>query len=203
MRPPDETDAASGKRLSLLASIVESSDDAIIAKTLDGIITSWNPAAEKMYGYSSEEMIGKSISVITHGDRPDEMSVILGKIRDGQRFEHYETVRVRKDGVALPVSLTVSPIHDADGAVVGASSIAHDITDRKRIEAKFEGLLEAAPDAMVGVDRTGVIRFVNRQMELLFGYGRDELVGKPIDEDARLLGEPLQLQQRARPLSGM
>jgi len=131
MRPRGGTDAAQA-RLNLLASIVECSGDAIIAKDLDGIITSWNASAEKMYGYSSEEAIGKIITLILPKDRPDEMAVILRKIRDGQRLEHYETLRVRKDGTAIPVSLTVSPIRDADGAIIGASSIAHDIIDRKR-----------------------------------------------------------------------
>lgn len=149
-RPQNETDAVRFVRLSHRASIVESSDDAIIAKSLEGIITSWNPVAEKLYSYSSEEIIGKPITLIIHEDRPDEMSVILGKNRAGQRLEHYETVRVRKDGTAMPVSLTVSPIHDADGAVIGASSIARDITDRKKIEVKFDGLLGAAPDCHGG-----------------------------------------------------
>ena len=177
MRPPDETDAASGERLSLLASIVESSGVAIIAKTLDGIITSWNPAAEKMYGYSSEEMIGKSISVMTHGDRSDEMSVILGKIRDGQRFEHLETVRVRKDGVAIPVSLTVSPIHNADGAVVAASSIARDVTEQKQASQYARSLIEASLDPLVTISVEGKITDVNEATIKVTGVAREGLVG--------------------------
>src|SRR6266545_1819916 len=111
-------------RTSLLASIVNSSDDAIISKTLDGVITSWNRAAEQIYGYSAKEIIGKPIALLLHADRPDEMEVILDKIRRGERVEHYETVRVRKDGRQISVSLIVSPMHDDDGSMIGVSTIA-------------------------------------------------------------------------------
>lgn len=182
-RPPETpvTSGAPDARQSLLAAIVDSSDDAIISKTLDGRITSWNAAAEAMYGYTAQEAIGRSVSLIMPADRVGEMDAILGRIRAGGRVEHHETVRVRKDGRAVPVSLTVSPLHDAGGGPVGASSIARDITERKKTQAKFEGLLEAAPDAMVGVHRDGTIAFVNHQAEALFGYDRHELLDRPIE----------------------
>jgi PAS domain S-box-containing protein len=117
-----------------LAAIVESSDDAIVSKTLDGIITSWNPAAEKLFGYSSEEIVGRPIAALAPLDRENEMPAILERIRRGEKVDHFETVRRRKDGSLVDVSLTVSPIHDEKGRIVGASKIARDITARKQAE---------------------------------------------------------------------
>src|SRR5512132_2148500 len=117
---PNETEAP----LALLASIVDSSDDAIVSKTLDGTVTSWNRAAEKIYGYSAQEIVGKSFGILIHSDHGEELQTILKEIRAGHRVEHYETDRVRKDGRTISVSLTVSPIHDPSGKVIGASSIA-------------------------------------------------------------------------------
>ena len=120
-----------GETLSRMAAIIESSDDAIIGKTLDGIVTSWNPAAERMYGYSAAEVIGRSVSLLIPPERPDELQHILEKIRHGERVDHVETLRMRKDGRLIHVSLSVSPIMDATGEIVGASTIARDITERK------------------------------------------------------------------------
>src|SRR6266542_5321537 len=138
MRKPEIRDgkhgrarAAAGASTTLLASIVSSSDDAIDSKTLDGTITSWNPAAERMYGYSAEEILGKNISMLSHPDRPEEMDEILERIRKGERVEHYETVRIRKDGRRISISLSVSPILDDACKVLGVSSIARDITERR------------------------------------------------------------------------
>src|SRR5258708_38107495 len=114
----------------LLASIVDSSEDAITAKTTDGIVTSWNRGAERVYGYSAEEILGKPVAVLIPPDRPDDMDGILAKVRNGERVEHYETVRLRKDGKLIDISLTVSPIYDSTGILTGVSSIARDITDR-------------------------------------------------------------------------
>jgi PAS domain S-box-containing protein len=119
--------------LAFAASIVESSDDAIIGKTLDGMITSWNAGAERLYGYTAREVIGRWPVGITIPE--DELPKILKRIRRGERVEHYETVGVRKDGRRVHVSVTVSPIRDAHGTIVGASSIARDITHRKEAEA--------------------------------------------------------------------
>ena len=117
-----------------LASIVESSDDAIVGKDLDGIIRTWNRGAERLFGYKAEEVIGKSIDILIPPDRLDEEPGILARVRRGDRVDHYETVRRRKDGCLIDVSLTVSPMRDAKGTIVGASKIARDITDRKRAE---------------------------------------------------------------------
>jgi PAS domain S-box-containing protein len=129
-RARDDAFAASRR----LASIVESTDDAIVAKDLQSVILAWNPAAERMFGYTADEAIGKSIRIIIPQDRQDEESAVLDRIRRGERVSHYETIRCRKDGSCLPISLTVSPIRDERGVVVGASKIARDITERKRSE---------------------------------------------------------------------
>lgn len=126
---PDHTKSTNSNDLMIqMAAIVEHSDDAIIGATLDGVITSWNQAAERIYGYSSREMIGNSVGLLSPDDRAGEIEVILAKIRTGQHVGHFETRRVRKDATAITVSLTISPIRDAHGATVGASSIAHQVT---------------------------------------------------------------------------
>jgi PAS domain S-box-containing protein len=122
----------------LLAAIVESSDDAIASKTLDGVVTSWNPAAERLFGYAAAEIIGRPISVLAAPGREAEMPMILGRIRRGERVEHFDTVRRRKDGGLVEVSLTVSPVRDRRGRIVGASKIARDITGQKRAERERE-----------------------------------------------------------------
>ena len=128
-----------------LAAIVEFSDDAIVSKTLDGIITSWNPAAERLFGYTLEEVIGRPISILAAPGRENEMPAILERIRRGEKIEHFETVRRRKDGSLIDVSLTVSPIRDQRGRIVGASKIARDITERKRSRAGPVGERGALP----------------------------------------------------------
>ena len=126
--------AQAHKIQSHLAAIVESSDDAIISKTLDGVISTWNQGAERIFGYAAEEVIGKPITLLIPPTHIDEEPVILQKLRRGERIDHYETVRKRKDGVLINVSLTVSPIRDENGSIIGASKIARDITQRKRAE---------------------------------------------------------------------
>jgi PAS domain S-box-containing protein len=124
----------------LLASIIETSDDAILSKDLNGIITSWNRGAERVFGYTAEEMVGKPIMMLIPADRHDEEREILAKMRRGEHVEHYETVRQRKDGSLVDISLAVSPVKDATGRVVGASKIARDITERRQAEARQEFL---------------------------------------------------------------
>jgi PAS domain S-box-containing protein len=125
----------------LLASIVESSDDAIVSKTVDGIIQTWNASAERLFGYTAAEAIGRHITIIIPPDRQDEEKEILGRIRAGERVEHFETVRLRKDGQHIHISLTISPVFDESGKVVGASKTARDITDRKKAEEKIHSLV--------------------------------------------------------------
>jgi PAS domain S-box-containing protein len=125
------------KATGLLAAIVDSSDDAIVSKTLDGIITSWNAGAERLFGYTASEAVGQHISLIIPVNRKNEETVIIERIRKGERIEHFDTVRVRKDETLLDISLTISPVRDASGKIVGASKIARDITQRKRIEREL------------------------------------------------------------------
>jgi PAS domain S-box-containing protein len=127
-----------------IASIVESSDDAIITKDLDGIITSWNQGAEQIFGYTAEEAIGKPVTMLIPPERRNEEPRILQRIRDGERIEHYETVRMRKDGNQIHISLTVSPLKNSAGAIIGASKIARNITERKRSEAQITVLAREA-----------------------------------------------------------
>jgi PAS domain S-box-containing protein len=124
-----------------LASIVESSDDAIVSKDLDGVITTWNRGAERLFGYTAEEVIGKSITILIPADQRDEEPSILRRIRAGERIEHYETKRRRKDGSLIDISLSVSPMRDGSGKIVGASKIARDIGERKEAEAQRDLLV--------------------------------------------------------------
>ena len=123
-----------------LAAIVEASDDAIVSKTLDGVIRSWNAGAERLFGYAAKEAVGRPITLIIPPERQDEEHEIIARIRGGERVEHFETVRVSKQGRRIDISLTVSPIRDSAGCVIGASKIARDITDRKRTGARTNSL---------------------------------------------------------------
>ena len=120
-----------------LAAIVQSSDDAIVSKDLNGVITSWNKGAERIFGYTAEEAIGRPITIVIPPDRQDEEPMILERIKRGQRIDHYETVRQRKHGNLIDISLTISPIENNQGKIVGASKIARDITERKRSDAQL------------------------------------------------------------------
>jgi PAS domain S-box-containing protein len=174
--------------LTEFAAIVESSSDAIMSRTLDDIITSWNEGAERMLGYTLGEIIGQSASIIIPADRAHELKPILKRLRRGETIEPLETVRVRKDGRRLDVSLTLSPIKNEASRITGVSAIMRDISERKRVEeslraseAKFRGYVESAPDAVVIVDQRGEILLANRQTERLFGYPRAELHGQPME----------------------
>ncbi|MCC6178894.1 MAG: PAS domain S-box protein [Chloroflexi bacterium] len=145
---------AGGTHESYLAAIVESSEDAIVGKDLDAIITSWNPGAERLYGYSASEAIGRSMSTIVPPERPDELPAIMERLRRGERVAHYETVRVRKDGARLNVSVSIAPIRNADGTVVGAASITRDVTVRRRFEDERAALLAREQESRARAERT-------------------------------------------------
>ncbi len=166
---------------SRLAAIIESATDAIIGKDLDGRIQSWNPAAERLFGYTADEAIGQHIALIIPDEHQAEETTIMEHIRHGERVEPYESVRRHKNGRSIDVWLTVSPVRDALGQVIGASKIVADITNRKRAEKQLRGLLESAPDAMVIVNDQGRIILVNSQTENLFGYTRQELLDQPVE----------------------
>jgi len=168
-----------------LASIIACSDDAIVGKTMEGIITSWNAGAERIFGYTPKEAVGQPVTMLVPADRPNEVPRMLECLKRGETVEHFETVRVRKDGKAVQIEVTVSPIRDALERIVGASTIGRDISVRKaaekhlvQMEARYRGLLEAAPDAMVVVNQAGEIVLLNLQAEKQFGYRRDELIGQ-------------------------
>lgn len=166
-----------------LAAIVESSDDAILSKDPDGIIQSCNAAGERMFGYSAAELVGKPVRMLIPAERQHEEDEILARIRRGERIDHFETVRLTKDGRCIDVSLTVSPIRDAAGHVIGASKIVRDITDDKRAraaQAYLAAIVESSEDAILSKDLDGVIRSCNARAEQLFGYERRELVGQSI-----------------------
>ena len=171
----------SEQRLRWLASIVESSDDAIVSKNLDGIITSWNSGAERVFGYSASEAIGQPITLVIPEDRQSEEREILTRIRRGERIDHFETVRQRKNGSLIVVSLTVSPVKDANGKIVGASKIARDITEQKRNQEQIRdfGSGGRAPQQELTRERTG-----NRQsfsVELPRGLKESDLRAHPSD----------------------
>jgi len=166
-----------------LAKIVDSSDDAIVSKDLNGTILSWNIAAERMFGYSADEAIGRSIRMIIPADRQSEEDFVLGQVRAGQAVRHYETIRQRKDGTQIPISLTVSPIYDDSGRVIGASKIARDITDRKdadRTLKRLAAVVESSDDAIVAKDLNSTIISWNRAAERMFGYTAEEAIGHSV-----------------------
>jgi len=148
----------------LLAAIVEDSADAILSKTLDGIITSWNHAAELMYGYTPEEMIGRSVTTLLPPDRPEEVTHILSRLKRGERIFHYETARMTKSGQKLDVALTISPIRNGEGHLVGASTIARDITGQKQAE---EALRKAEKLALAGRMAATVAHEINNPLEAI------------------------------------
>ena len=184
-----------------LAAIVESSDDAIISKDLNGIVKSWNQAAERIFGYTAEEIIGKSITLIIPPHLHSDELMILEKIRAGQRIEHFQTVRMRKDGGLLDVSLTISPVKDRDGKVIGASKIARDITWEKKTEQaaqRLAAIVESSDDAIVSKDLNGIVMTWNKAAERIFGYKAEEIIGRSIttiippelyDDEPRILAK--------------
>ena len=165
-----------------MTAIVENSDDAIISKTRDGIITSWNRAAERLYGYSSEEIIGKSIELLSPQDRTGEMNTILARVRAGRHVDHLETVRIRKDRTAITVSLSVSPIRDADGAIIGASTITGDVSEARAAFESARSMIESSLDALVAISPEGRITDVNEATVKVTGIPREELIGTAFSE---------------------
>jgi PAS domain S-box-containing protein len=166
-----------------LAAIVASSDDAIISKDLTGIVTSWNAAAERMFGYTATEAVGRSITLIIPEERLGEEDFVLSRVRAGLGIEHFETVRRRKDGTLIDVSITVSPIRAADGTIIGVSKSARDISALKRMEReafRLAAIVESSDDAIVSKDLDGIIQTWNPAAQRMFGYTPEEAIGRPI-----------------------
>ena len=177
--------------LSQLASIVESSDDAIVGKTLDGKIVSWNAGAERIYGYSAIEVVGKPVSILAPDEQRDEVPEILKRLSRDERIHHYETVRVRKGGQRINVSVTISPVKDAEGMIIGASAIARDITERKRVEERlqeseshFRSLVHDAPYGIYRITLDGRLLQVNPALVKMLGYeSEEELMRCDVEKD--------------------
>jgi PAS domain S-box-containing protein len=212
-----------------LAAIVTSSDDAILGKTLDGVITSWNEGATRIFGYTAEETLGRPVSMLAwSAEEEARIQMFLEQLRRGGRVDHFEAARRHKSGRKIVVSLSLSPIVDEDGAIIGIAKIARDITERKQADEKlaqneermrelideraqaqaemlaerrFRELLEHAPDAIVQVDRSGAIVIANATAETMFGYTRDDLLGSGVDllvPDAQKAGHSAKREGFAR-----
>ena len=171
------------QKQAMLAAIVVTSDDAIISKTLQGIITSWNYSAERIFGYSEAEAIGKHISLIIPPDRLDEENYIISRIAAGNKIEHFETIRQMKDGSKIPVSVSVSPIIDANGNVIGASKIARNISEQQKAlekQATLAAIIDTSDDCILSKTLDGNITSWNKAAERMFGYTEKEVLGKHI-----------------------
>ena len=169
--------------LARLGAIVESSDDAMVGKTLDGVITSWNRSAEKIFGYTADEAMGQHITFIIPTDRYSEEDHIIGKIRAGERVEQFQTVRQRKDGSLVELSVSVSPIRDETGRIVGASKVARDISHvraAERASAYLAAIIDSSDDAIISKNLNSVITSWNRSAERIFGYSAEDAIGQSI-----------------------
>lgn len=170
-----------------LAAIFESSDDSIVGIDLSGVVTTWNPAAERIFGYTAQEMAGQPITRIIPPELAAEETVILERARRGEGIGHYRTTRRRKDDTLIPISLTISPIRDNQGKIVGLSKIAHDLTEVAQVrqdvlsrEALLQSILDTVPDALVVIDERGRIQSFSSAAERLFGFSRNEAVGQNV-----------------------
>ncbi|WP_316813770.1 PAS domain S-box protein [Pedobacter heparinus] len=171
------------ERSAMLAAIVDSSDDAIISKDLNGFVTSWNAAAERIFGYSAAEMIGTSITKLIPTDRTEEESLILSKLRRGERVQYFHTKRLTKSGALIDVSLTISPVKDQKGSIIGVSKIARDITDLIEAEkqsAMLSAIVSYSDDAIISKDLNSIVTSWNNAAERIFGYTAAEMIGQSI-----------------------
>jgi PAS domain S-box-containing protein len=166
-----------------LAAMVQSADDAIIGKTIRGIVQTWNPGAERLYGYTSEDMVDQDMTILLPPDRRDEEAFILARIARGERVDHFDTVRRRKDGQLINVSVAISPIRDKNGLVIGASHVARDITAGAEFQlarARLAAIVESSDDAIISKNLQGVVQTWNRGAERVYGYSAVEMVGRPM-----------------------
>ena len=167
----------------LLSAIVESSDDAIISKDLNNTVTSWNRSAERMFGYSAVEILGRSITILVPPDRIHEVEDFLKEIKSGDRVNHFETVRLRKDGREIDVSVSVSPVYSASGRFVGASEVARDISETKRasvVDLLLASIVSSSDDAIISKNLDGIITSWNAGAERIFGYRAEEIIGQSV-----------------------
>jgi len=199
----------------MLAALVESSEDAIISKNLQSIVQTWNRGAERIFGYTADEIVGQSITTLIPEHLLSEEDDIIARLKKGERIEHYETLRRRKDGQLINVSITVSPVYDDTGALVGGSKIARDITNQTKISkerAMLAAIVESSEDGIASKDLNGIVQTWNKSMERIFGYTAEEMLGTPItilvppempDEETHILaklrrGEKIQHYETVR-----
>ena len=183
-----------------LAAVVASSDDAIISKNLRGIITSWNKGAEELFGYVEDEVLGRSVTLLIPDDRAEEEPEILKRLARGETIDHLETIRRHKSGRLLDVSLSIAPLYNDDGFVVGASKTARDTTRQHQTEidlARLAAIIESSSDAIISKDLNGIIQSWNPGAQQIFGYTAEEVIGQPVtilmpqdrvDEEPGILG---------------
>ena len=194
-RPPasslDPQDAA-------LAAIVRSSQDAVISKTLDGIITEWNDGAAAIYGYPPQDMIDRNIDVMIPPEALEQERDRRARVAAGSAESGIHCTRLRADGKPVDVVMSISPVRDHRGQVVGIATISRPVSEDERSDARFRALLEAAPDAIVGVDSTGRIAVVNAEAGRIFGYSREEMIGSPVE---MLLPDAARAAHRRAPAS--
>lgn len=187
------------EKQAILSSIIETSEDAIISKSLDGIITSWNIGAERMFGYSANEAIGQPITILISKDRLNEEDYIISCIKNGERIQHYQTIRISKTGKEIPISLTVSPVKNKEGKITGISKIARNISLEKQAAEKqaiLASIVESSDDAIISKNLDGMISSWNTGAQKIFGYSEEEVIGKHIsilipayrlDEETRII----------------
>jgi PAS domain S-box-containing protein len=186
--------SAEGSSL-LLDAIIAFSDDAVITKNLDGIITSWNPGAERIFGYTSAEIVGQTILKLIPAALHDEEKMILGKLRAGEQISRFETTRLTKDGREITVSLTITPLKNKAGGVVGVAKIARDITHQRQLSDarhRLAAIVESSDDAIMSKNLSGIITSWNQAAERIFGYSEEEIVGQSI---LKLIPEDLRFEE--------
>ncbi len=196
------------EKIQSLANIVESSNDAIITESLDGIITSWNRGAEQVYGYSAEEILGKPISILEPGILVEETKKLAELVKQGEKVQQYETLRLRKDGTKINVSMTLSPVFDIDGKLTAISVIYRDITKRKEAEEKlleseekYRNIVETANEGIYIIDDEGIITYVNKKMTDMLGYNPEEGIGRSIwdfisEEDKNIVKQNMEKRRQ-------
>ena len=175
------------EKIQNLANIVESSNDAIVTESLEGVVTSWNKGAEQVYGYSAEEILGNTASILESDDCKGEIKQLIEKVKQGEKIKNYETLRLRKDGKIIYVSITLSPVLDIHGKLTAISAIARDITERKRAEEKlreseeqYRNIVETANEGICIIDDEAIVTYVNKKMMDMLGYNLEEIIGRPI-----------------------
>ncbi len=209
----DITERKQGERAAaLLSSIVDSSEDAIVSKDLNGIITSWNKSAERLFGYSAEEAIGQSITMLIPANRRGEEAEILDRLRRGERVDHFDTIRIRKDRSPVPISLTISPIRDSVGRIIGASKIARDITSRKEMEAALKEADRRKDEflATLAHELRNPLAPIRNAVQILMAKGPPDpelqwargVIDRQVQQMARLLDDLLDVSRISRNTTG-